>query len=293
MRKIILGTDWWTDCDDAVALRLLTNAVKSGKIDLIGIGINACMKDSAASLDAFLHHDGLELPIGIDMDATNYTGHLSYQMRMAPKAVKYKSNSDAEDAVRLYRRLLANADGKVEILEIGFLQVIANVLLSGADDISPLSGTELFEKKVEKVWVMAGKWDDNPGSEHNFNLTWRSREAGDIFCRICPVPVTFLGFEVGVDVISGSKLQPGDMLYDVLQDHGSYNGRSSWDPMTALMAIIGDEDAAGYDVVRGHAFVDPQTGKNSFNVSDIGKHCYVVRKFEPKYYSDQIDSLIS
>ena len=29
MKNFILGTDWWTDCDDAVALRLLTRAVKS------------------------------------------------------------------------------------------------------------------------------------------------------------------------------------------------------------------------------------------------------------------------
>ena len=40
MRKMILGTDWWTDCDDAVALRLLAKAHKAGDITLLGIGIN-------------------------------------------------------------------------------------------------------------------------------------------------------------------------------------------------------------------------------------------------------------
>lgn len=292
MRKFILGTDWWTDCDDAVAVRVLARSVKAGKIDLLGVGINACMKDSVSSLDAFLHHEGMELPIGIDHAAVDYTGYHTFQMRMAPKAVKYKSNEDAEDAVRLYRRLLAGADGKVEILEIGFLQVIANVLQSDGDDISPFSGMELFEQKVEKVWVMAGKWDDDPGSEHNFNLTWRSREAGDIFCRLCPVPVTFLGFEAGVNVISGGNLQPGDMLYDLLQDHGSYNGRSSWDPMTALMAVIGDEAAAGYDVVCGRAYVDPVTGWNSFVEIPAGPHKYVKCKHAPEEYAAQINKII-
>ena len=52
MRKIILGTDWWTDCDDIVALRVLTRAAKNKDIDLIGIIINACMDFSAASVDA-------------------------------------------------------------------------------------------------------------------------------------------------------------------------------------------------------------------------------------------------
>ena len=49
MRKFILGTDWWTDCDDAVALRLITRAVKDGKVGLVGVGINACMEYSVAS----------------------------------------------------------------------------------------------------------------------------------------------------------------------------------------------------------------------------------------------------
>ena len=44
MRNMILGTDWWTDCDDAVAVRLVCRAVKEQKIRLLGVGINACME---------------------------------------------------------------------------------------------------------------------------------------------------------------------------------------------------------------------------------------------------------
>ena len=43
--------------------------------------------------------------------------------------------------------------------------------------------------------MMAGKWDDAEGKENNFTRAPRSREAGAYFCRFCPVPVTFLGFE--------------------------------------------------------------------------------------------------
>ena len=55
MKKIIFGTDWWTDCDDAVALRMLARAHNAGEIDLCGIVINACMEDSVRSADAFLN----------------------------------------------------------------------------------------------------------------------------------------------------------------------------------------------------------------------------------------------
>ena len=53
MRKFILDTDWWTDCDDAVAVRLLCNAHVSGEVELLGININACMPYSIPSLDVF------------------------------------------------------------------------------------------------------------------------------------------------------------------------------------------------------------------------------------------------
>ncbi len=291
MRKFILGTDWWTDCDDAVAVRIIADAAKAGKIELLGIAVNACMEHSVPSLDAYIHHEGIEAVIGIDHSATDYTGTPTFQKRIAPLYVKYSSNDEAEDAVRLYRRLIANADGKVEIAEIGFMQVIANVLQSKADDISPLDGVELFRQKVSKVWVMAGKWDENNGREHNFCLTWKAREAAEVFCRLCPVPITFLGYEIGVDVISASGLKDDDMLCGIMREHGSPNGRHSWDPMLVLMAIEGDETEAGYDTVCGRAYVDPVTGENSFVSSENGLHKYVTCKFAPEYYVEKINSI--
>ena len=84
MRNFILGTDWWTDCDDAVAIKLLANAVLARKVGLLGIGINACMADSAASLTNFLKDCGLpDVPIGIDREAADFGGNPPYQKRLA------------------------------------------------------------------------------------------------------------------------------------------------------------------------------------------------------------------
>lgn len=294
MRNFILGTDWWSDCDDAVALRLLTRAVKRGDINLLGIGINACMEYSVASLKGFLSADGVDgIPVGIDRDATDYGGRLTYQKHLAENYGIGITNADAEDAIRLYRRILSESREKVEIVEIGFLQVIAGVLESGGDDISPKSGIELFREKVDKVWVMAGKWDGDGEKEHNFCLNTRTSAAAKKFCALCPVPVTFLGFEVGCDVITGGKLDRNDHLYSVLEVHGSANGRSSWDPMLVMMALIGDEEKAGYVTVTGTASVDAETGANYFVKSADGKHKYVTKRYENKYYEDQINSIIN
>lgn len=295
MRSFIFGTDWWTDCDDLAAMRILLRAHKSGEIRLIGVGINACMEYSVPSVDGFINLSGAEnIPLGIDLKGTDFEGtHLKYQKNLAPYAKNYLKNEDAEDAVRLYRRLLSQSEEKAEIVEVGFLQVFAELLLSPPDDISPLSGIDLVKEKVKKVWVMAGKWDEEGGKEHNFCNNARSRRAADIFCRLCPAQVTFLGFETGVNVISGNTLSHDDFLYKGFSDHGSEKGRCSWDPMTALMAVIGDEEKAGYDTVRGFAAVDPENGRNYFKADEKGNHKYVVMKYDAEYYSNMINDIIN
>ena len=295
IRSFILGTDWWTDCDDAVAIRMLVRAHKDNRIKLLAMGINACMEHSVTSLDGFVAGHGVtDIPFGIDLAATDYGGNPRFQKNLAPRAVRYSKNEDAEDAVSLYRRVLAKAEDKVEIIEIGFSNVLAGLLESCPDEISPLSGVELVCEKVEKLWIMAGKWDEVGGREHNFCHGQRSRRAGEILCRLCPVPITFLGFEVGETVISGGGkvLSEDDMLYSVMRDHGSKDGRSSWDPMTALMALIGDEYASGYSVVRGRARVDAHSGANYFEKSEDGPHCFVVKRCEDSYYEEMINRMI-
>ncbi len=294
MRKIILGTDWWTDCDDVVAVRLLARAVKRGEIELLGVAMNGCMECSVPSLDGFLHTEGLSgVPIGLDKEANDFGGNPPYQKRLAQFAAEYKTNEEAEDPVHLYRRLLAGCGEKeAEIIEIGYMQVIAAVLQSGPDDISPLNGVELVAQKVKKLWVMAGKWDDNPGRENNFARNKRTAVGSEALCRLCPVPMTFLGWEIGYDVITGDVLTEDDVVYRALCDHGSPKGRMSWDPMLVALALEGDEDRAGYNTVRGTATVDAETGLNTFAEDPAGSHAYVVRKFDAGWYKEKINGMI-
>ena len=293
MKKVILGTDWWTDCDDAVALRIITKKIKEKEIELLGVVIHACMEYSASSLEGFLLKDGIKnVPIGLDFEATDFGGNPPFQKRLSVYSEKHKDNSSAVPATRLYRKLLSDAEEKVEIFEIGFMQAFAALLQSPPDDISSKSGMELVSEKVEKIWVMAGKWDKDGECEHNFCLNERSRKAGEYFCKNCPVPVTFLGFEVGKTVISGGNLPEGDHLLDVLRDRRSENGRSSWDPMLVLLGLIGDEEKAGYETVRGFASVDAETGANFFRRDELGAHIYVVKKFPDEFYRDMINEII-
>lgn len=293
MREFIIGTDWWDDCDDAVAMRLMLRAAKKGQIAIKAIGINAAMEKSVCSLEGFLNLEGVEnIPIGIDHNATDIGGTIKYQHRLAESAKKYSCNDDALDAVKLYRKTLSEAKAPLEIVEIGFLQVIAGVLLSEPDEYSSLNGIELVKQKVYKIWSMAGKWDEQGGLENNIFRTESSKNGANVLCAKCPVPITFLGFEIGCDVITGDILQDGDFLHTVLCDYGADNGRESWDPMLCLLALIGDEEKAGYKTVSGTASIQVNTGKNFFSESKDGLHKFVIKAKENNYYKNLINNLI-
>lgn len=292
--KMIAGTDWWTDCDDAVALRVLSRAHLRVTIELLGVAVNACMEDSAPSIDAYLTGEGLPgLPLGIDIEATDYGGKPPYQRRLAALPGSHRSNAQCEEGVRFYRRLLAQSEDCIELIEIGFQQILANLLLSGPDDLSPLGGEQLVREKVRKLWAMAGRWDRPEGGfEHNLAKTPRARAAAHLVCARWPSPICFLGFEAGESVITGGGLPEGDPLRQILIDHGTPAGRCSWDPMLALLAVTGDEKQAGYGVVRGRAHVDAQSGRNTFDPDEKGPHAYVVKEQPDAFYRQSIDALL-
>ena len=284
MRNFILDTDWWTDCDDAVAVRLLCNAHRQGLIKLLGIDINACMPFSVPSLDVFTRDAGVVVPLGIDHKAVGFEGKPSYQEHLAKVRRPERRNEDVPDSVDFYRKLLAGAeDASVEILSIGFTQVLAGLL----EDFGSFG---LVKRKVKHLWAMAGKWDEQGGKEYNFHKNELTRRSGAALCAKWPTPITFLGWEVGHSVISGGKLAEGDLLRQVMTDHGSAEGRSSWDPMTIMLALTGDPEKAGYRCVRGHAEVAPADGSNRFTEDPEGPHRYVVKLREDAFYAAAIDA---
>ena len=293
MKKyVILDTDWGGDVDDAIAARLLCNAHKKGMIEFIGCIIDAATPESVRSLDAFLLSSGLDLPIGIDREATDFIEHGRYQKHLLDTLPsKYKSEDEAEDGVRQYRKLLAASPEKVHIVAIGFTQVLANLLQSPPDEISPLSGTELVLEKVAHLWDMGGRWDGNGNLEYNFNLRKRAADGAHRLCAQWPTPITFLGYEIGCTVFTGNKLPDEDPLKQAIFHHGSADkGNASWDPMMALLCVNGNLDESGYDCVYGHAYADAETGACAFTPDPAGPHRYLIKKNPDSWYEDTVNA---
>lgn len=298
-RTIILGTDWWTDCDDVAAVRIACRLAGRSLWTLAGVIINACMPYSAASLDGFLHAEGMDVPIGIDAEAVDFGRKPPYQQPLAERTGSELTNADCEAGVRLYRRLLAALpDGEAEIIEIGYLQVLAALLASPPDDLSPLDGRTLVARKVRTLWIMGGNWrKDGCGRENNFSRNHRAVLAAQAVFASYPGEIRILGYEVGASVMTHPPAEENDLLHAAYRAHGSLAGRSSWDPMLVLMAAEAPDAndaqlaAAGYAVVRGTASVGAD-GCNSFTPSPDGHHWYVKKLHEDRWYSEKIDALI-
>ncbi len=296
-RAVIFDTDWWTDCDDCVALKLLLN---SKEVELKGININAFMEISPYSVELFLTQYGRgNVPVSVDKNALDYPDapKNGYQQKMldAFSDGEYKTSDNYETSVKFYRKLLSSLDEKADIIAVGFQNSIADLLMSDGDEFSPLSGIELCREKIGKLWAMAGNWDKDGGREYNVANTDRSVKAAKIVSEKFPCPITYLGFEVGESVITGGTEAIGDendVLAIAMKAHGSEKGRSSWDPMTALLAAIGDEEKAGYERVYGNFAFDDE-GRNYFSADSTSDRCYVVKKMDDFFYQTSVNSRIS
>lgn len=297
-RRVIIDTDWWTDVDDVIALRIAAWAERIGLWDIAAVMLSTTAANNPGSVDALLSYDGRTgVPIGVPATAYVPSGTPAYQSAMATGNTLWSAGYPAScvDAVTLYRRILADAENGVDIVQIGYNNNLAALMASPADSISPLTGYQLIAAKCNKLWCMGGNWPS--GSENNFSRDATAIAAAAAVVNGWPGAITFLGYEVGATVLSGSSLvtvqATTDPVYTALLNYGNNtlnSGRSSWDPMMVLLAAIGDKTKAGYTSVSGTGAVNASTGANSWT-SGAGKHEYVVKAYGDHYYASAINRI--
>lgn len=250
---LIFDTDMDTDCDDAGALGLLLNYVKAGKADLLGIIADAPAADVAPCCEAICDYYGVPVEIGAIYEKTyaNDPRFADYRAHRAGVAAdKYynaafaarvgKKDTDYTPAARAYREMLAGEeDNSVTVVAVGLLTALAELFETTGDDLSPLSGVELFAKKVKCV-VSMGNATYPEFRDKNFNYKM-DREGAKVFFDNCPVPVYVC--PEGSFVVTGhsfsetfEKDHPLRVAYEMWCG-GESKGRSSWDLITLLFAL--------------------------------------------------------
>ncbi|MGN1347160.1 MAG: nucleoside hydrolase [Eubacteriales bacterium] len=243
-RNFILDTDIGPDCDDCGALAIFDRFHKAGRCELLGV--THCTSDrlGADVIAAINDWFGVNVPIGqtaregflCEPSLTKYTAPVSeaYRKHHAPAAY--------EPALPLLRRLLAE-NRHVTLVFIGPLGNMSDLLRSAADEISPLSGTELVRQSVDRVVVMGGNFRDFSHGEYNIAC---DVPAAQLMTEQCGVPIVYCGFEAGEHVMTGASLEdcpeddPVRMAYQRYLNGGFV--RNSWDLVTVYYALNPDDE---------------------------------------------------
>jgi len=162
---LIIDTDASFDVDDVVAVCMAHALMDNGEVDIKAIVHDAGIPEGIGAMSVLNHYYGRD-----DILLGAYKGNFGkwpgggwvegdYVMdlvRNYPSPVK--DSSQVPDAVSVYRQVLAAAeDRSVVIAAIGFATNIADLLRSGGDASSPLSGSDLVAAKVKTV-VWQGGW---------------------------------------------------------------------------------------------------------------------------------------
>lgn len=296
-KPVIFDTDMGPDYDDVGAIAMLHAFADEGSTDILATIASTKYDGVAEVLNAFnTYFNRPEIPVGVPKGKASELRDFQHWSDTVRKNYPHalKSNNEAEDAVKLYRRILAQQpDTSVTIITVGFLTNIANLLQSKADSISPLDGKALVNKKVKELVSMAGRFPE--GSEFNIHIDApSSRYAYENF----PRPVIFSGFEIGKDIKTGIPLIRDSIISNspvkdvfrisIPMAKEDSAGRMSWDETAVLVGVKRFEPY--YTLKPGTIIID-EKGYNKWS-NEGNQHHHLVAKSSPAEVQSVINRLI-
>ncbi|MFC4243415.1 nucleoside hydrolase [Gryllotalpicola reticulitermitis] len=289
-KRLIIETDVYSDVDDIGALAVAHHYADAGVAELISIGVNTPSRYGYRAVRVVNDYFGREVPIGIRRPLDESVFETDYARFLWEAYGTGVDDSEPDDAVAVHRRALdASPDRSVTVVSIGFFDNLERLIDSSGDDASPLSGLELIRAKVERLVVMGGHFP----AGHEFNIEQSPRSASRTLAR-WPTPVDFLGWEVGLPVITGRALSmrgDDDVVGAAYRRYsGAGNGRESWDPLTIRLAVLGAAPDLQYSP-PGTVRID-ENGGTSFQPSPDGAHRYVRLAAPPEAAASALDAVL-
>ncbi|HTJ70640.1 MAG TPA: nucleoside hydrolase [Actinospica sp.] len=285
--RVIIDTDIFSDVDDVGALAVAHHHQSAGLARIEAVTVNTPSVYGVTAARAVNEFFGRpEIPIGRFAATDESLADREYARLISPLASR---STDDGEAVAVLRRVLAAADdASITIITLGFMDNLAGLVASEADEFSPLRGRDLVARKVAATVLMAGKFP----SGREFNLVGNPQATGRFLAQ-WPTPMTFLGWEVGSDVVSGSRLDdrevpPNPVAIAYTAWCGRGVGRSSWDLQTVDLAIRGE--LAPYRLSEpGEMLFDVETGENGWVSRADGPHRHVIRTEAPDVIARELD----
>lgn len=267
---VIFDTDIGPDFDDVGAMALLHAFADKGEAKILATISCNTFETTVPTLSVLnTYFRRPEIPIGITPG--NFPNELCREKWAEFINAKYPhaltSNSQAEDALTLYRKtLVGQPDNSVTIITVGFFTNLAALLNSPPDSYSSLSGKDLVKKKVKQLVSMAASLGKDGKGGNEFNVVVDAKASQKVF-NDWPTPIVLSGFHIGEKILTGIPLIRNDKItnspvkdaFDVaLKFNKQTEGRCSWDQTAVYVAIRGIEPFFS-------------SRKISFDIKDDGK----------------------
>lgn len=291
---VIFDTDIGTDVDDAGALAILHVMADRGEAEILATMSANSNRWCGPALDAINTYYGRgDLAIGCSRtgpDPENW-----YHESVGDYPHDLKDSNDAPEAVGLYREILAaRPDGSVTIVVVGWLTNMAELLDSGPDAHSPLTGRELVAAKVRELVSMGGTWPNSPKDEGEYNFTM-DRPAAHKVINEWPGRIVFTG--LGKDVMTGGRLVaegPGDnpvpAFYRNFFKANNVSARSSWDLIAVLYAVRGLSEY--FTLVSDGKCITPDEASHQWQGGPASNHAYLEYRMPPEDLAAVIEDLL-
>jgi hypothetical protein len=240
--RVIFDTDVGGDVDDAGALAVLHALADRGEIEILAIGVVIGHPAGVRFVDAVNTWYGrADLPVGTIKNGAPYDRD-EYMASIVAEYPHDLAQEAAPDVVKLYRQVLAKQpDRSVTLIVVGPATNVRDLLKSGADEHSPLSGVELVRQKV-KFYGAGGNGEAGlPNGKCGFNYQTDIPAAqGELQLMPADFPMVYAGG-------SGKTLKVGSSYRRAKPDHivrrsyeayykGEAQDRQTWDQLRVLYA---------------------------------------------------------
>lgn len=290
-QRLIVDTDMGFDVDDAMAVCVANALYRAGQVELLAVVHDTGCPLGIGGVSAMNHfygHDNVTLgawkgEFGSDC-YTHFNGALGQDQYLSkvindPSTAGPITNSDQVMlGVQAYRKVLAAApDSSVNIASIGMPTNIRDLLASGPDQYSPLSGYDLVALKVDKVVFMDGMY--NFGCAAGFIGPALDCEGSAQAALKMPPNVSMVFSSKGQnpDIYTGVTLMTHHPWYspcrtaienwccDPNGKSGAEQGRLSWDPITVMIASLGTAAVFEEEVNKGCQVYADEAGHEFFS----------------------------
>ncbi len=285
--KIIFDTDFGGDADDLGALAMLNHFHNRGECELMAV---MCWNTEIYSVAAVSAVNGFygnpDIAIGTRKVAGDHVPW-NHSKIIADHFPFQVDKNRAPESTGLYRKLLSEAEAsELVIVTVGPLANIMNLIDSGPDEFSTLTGKELIREKVKEFVIMGGQF---PSGEKEWNFDGAMPGVTRYVIENIEVPILFSGYEVGVDVKSGeifNTLPENHPLYKGFmhfsehspwlndQWQGKIYDNSTYDQTAVLYAVRGGLGEY-WEEVEGGKCVPDSVGGNTWVQAEGSDHRYL------------------